>query len=57
MSKSMALGLSKCSSASGMSVGMFHVDMSSLVVGELLVMVGNTAHVRDACQSVRLDRR
>ena len=56
MSKSMALGLSKCSSASRMSLGKFQLVVSSLVAGEL-VMFGTTAHVRDVCQSVLLDRR
>jgi hypothetical protein len=40
-----------------MSLGNFQLVVSSLVAGELLVMFGNTAHVRDACQSVLLDRR
>ena len=50
----MALGLSSICQRK-MSFGKFQLVVSSLVAGELLVMFGNTAHVKNVCQSVLLD--
>ena len=39
------------------SSGLVHPLLHLSLLGELLVMFGNTAHVKDVCQSVLLDRR